>query len=45
VFGTAAIPLADGALIIAVGVAFLGLVEVEKQARLALGRRYGNRES
>jgi magnesium-transporting ATPase (P-type) len=44
VFGTAAIPLADGALIIAVGVVFLGLVEVEKQARLALGRRYRARE-
>jgi magnesium-transporting ATPase (P-type) len=38
VFGTAAIPLADGALVIAIGVAFLAVVEAEKQARLALFR-------
>jgi magnesium-transporting ATPase (P-type) len=43
VFGTAAIPLADGALVIAVGVVFLAAVEIEKQARLALRRRHGTR--
>ncbi len=35
VFGTTAVPLADGVLIIAVGAVFFVLVEVEKQMRLA----------
>ena len=34
-FGTESIPLSDGLLIIAVGVVFFALVEVEKQMRLA----------
>jgi magnesium-transporting ATPase (P-type) len=38
VFGTAPVPLADGVLIVAVGVVFFVLIEVEKQMRLALGR-------
>jgi magnesium-transporting ATPase (P-type) len=36
VFGTAAILLADGALVIAVGFLFLAVVEAERQARRAL---------
>lgn len=36
IFGTAAIPLFDGMLIIAVGVVFFALIEIEKQMRLAL---------
>ncbi len=36
VFGTRAVPLADGMLIVAAGVVFLGLVETEKRMRLAL---------
>jgi magnesium-transporting ATPase (P-type) len=35
VFGTRAVPLADGLLILAIGVVFFTLVEVEKQMRLA----------
>lgn len=38
VFGTASVPLTDGVLIVAVGVAFFALIEVEKQIRLALKR-------
>jgi len=38
IFGTRAVPLFDGVLIIAVGVAFFGLIEIEKQMRLALRR-------
>ncbi len=34
-FGTEAVPLADGALIIALGLVFFALVEIEKQMRLA----------
>ena len=34
-FGTESIPLSDGLLIIAVGVVFFALIEVEKQMRLA----------
>jgi calcium-translocating P-type ATPase len=37
--GTEAVPLADGLLIVAVGVAFFTLVEIEKQIRLGLRRR------
>ena len=36
VFGTAAVTLADGLLIVAVGVAFFAMIETEKQVRLAL---------
>jgi magnesium-transporting ATPase (P-type) len=35
VFGTHAVPLFDGIVIIAVGVAFFALIETEKQMRLA----------
>ncbi|MDP3338721.1 cation-transporting P-type ATPase [Frigidibacter sp.] len=38
VFGTVAVPLADGMLIVAVGVAFFALIETEKQIRLGLQR-------
>ena len=39
VFGTEAVPLLDGLLIVAVGVVFFAAIEVEKQIRLALRRR------
>jgi magnesium-transporting ATPase (P-type) len=39
VFGTAAVPLAEGLLIVALGAVFLVLIETEKQMRLALGLR------
>ena len=35
VFGTQAVPLTDGLLIVAIGVVFFALVEIEKQMRLA----------
>jgi magnesium-transporting ATPase (P-type) len=38
IFGTQAVPLGDGALIVAVGVLFFGLLETEKQIRLAIRR-------
>ena len=38
VFGTEAVPLADGLLIVAVGAVFFALVELEKQLRLAVSR-------
>ncbi|MCU0790028.1 MAG: cation-transporting P-type ATPase [Nitratireductor sp.] len=38
VLGTRPVPLADGMLIVAVGVAFFTLLEIEKQMRLALRR-------
>jgi calcium-translocating P-type ATPase len=38
VFATRAVPFADGLLVVAVGVAFFSLLEVEKQARLHLPR-------
>ncbi|MEZ5649341.1 MAG: HAD-IC family P-type ATPase [Burkholderiaceae bacterium] len=38
VFGTASVPLRDGLLIVAIGVVFFVLIEVEKQMRLALRR-------
>ncbi|WP_306027485.1 HAD-IC family P-type ATPase [Stappia sp. MMSF_3263] len=38
VFGTRSVPLADGALVVAIGVVFLALVETEKQLRLAVRR-------
>ena len=34
IFGTRAVPLLDGVLIVAVGAAFFGLIEIEKQMRL-----------
>ena len=39
VFGTAAVPLFDGLLIIGVGVVFFALIETEKQMRLAFRAR------
>ena len=43
VFGTASVPLLDGVLIFAVGVALFALVEIEKQLRLLIqGRIAGN---
>lgn len=39
VFATQAVPFADGLLIVAAGVAFFALLEVEKQARLHLPRQ------
>jgi len=38
IFGTQAVPLADGMLIVALGVAFFALIEIEKQIRLGLRR-------
>ncbi|GHG90341.1 HAD-IC family P-type ATPase [Pseudodonghicola xiamenensis] len=38
IFGTEAVPLRDGAMIVGVGVVFFALIETEKQMRLALGR-------
>jgi magnesium-transporting ATPase (P-type) len=38
VLGTAAVPLRDGLLIVAVGAAFFALLEIEKQIRLGLRR-------
>jgi len=43
VFGTHAVPLADGVLIVAVGVLFFGLLETEKQIRLAARRGFSRR--
>ena len=37
VFGTRAVPLFDGALILVIGVVFFALIETEKQMRLAFG--------
>ena len=36
VFGTAAVPLLDGFLLVAVGVAFFAIIEAEKQLRIGL---------
>jgi magnesium-transporting ATPase (P-type) len=38
VFGTQAVPLLDGVLMVAIGVAFFALIETEKQMRLAFRR-------
>lgn len=38
IFGTRAVSLADGVLIVAVGAIFFGLIEIEKQMRLAFHR-------
>uniref|UniRef100_UPI003BA846DE HAD-IC family P-type ATPase n=1 Tax=Stappia sp. TaxID=1870903 RepID=UPI003BA846DE len=38
VFGTASVPLADGVLVVAIGMAFFLIVEAEKQMRLAFNR-------
>lgn len=40
IFGTHAVPLSDGIVILAIGVAFFALIETERQMRLAfrLGR-------
>ena len=38
IFGTVPVPLAEGVLIVAVGVAFFVLLEIEKQIRLGLQR-------
>ncbi|MFN4193295.1 MAG: cation-transporting P-type ATPase [Tabrizicola sp.] len=39
VLGTAAVPFGDGVLIVAVGVVFFALIEIEKQVRLGLRAR------
>ena len=36
VLGTSSVPLMDGLLIVAIGAAFLALIEIEKQIRLGL---------
>ena len=41
VFGTQAVPLGDGALIVGIGVVFFALIEIEKQMRLGLQTRNG----
>jgi magnesium-transporting ATPase (P-type) len=41
VFGTQAVPLRDGLLIVAVGAVFFALIETEKQMRLAFRRTGG----
>jgi len=41
VLGTEAVPLLDGLLIVAIGVAFFAIIEIEKQIRLGLGGRGG----
>jgi magnesium-transporting ATPase (P-type) len=38
VFGTRAVPFADGVLIVAAGAAFFAIIEVEKQLRLVFAR-------
>jgi magnesium-transporting ATPase (P-type) len=38
VFGTQSVPLLDGLLVVAVGVAFFAIIETEKQLRLAFAR-------
>ncbi|MBX9702286.1 MAG: cation transporting ATPase C-terminal domain-containing protein, partial [Acetobacteraceae bacterium] len=38
IFGTQAVPFLDGVLIVAVGALFFGLIEIEKQMRLAFRR-------
>ena len=38
VFGTASVPLTDGVLVVAIGMAFFLIVEAEKQMRLAFNR-------
>ena len=38
VFGTQAVPLRDGLLVVAVGAVFFALIETEKQIRLAFLR-------
>jgi magnesium-transporting ATPase (P-type) len=45
VFGTRAVPLGDGLLIVAVGAVFFALIETEKRMRLALRRPSGGRLS
>jgi len=35
-FGTEAVPLADGMLIVGVGIALFAIIEIEKQLRLRL---------
>ncbi len=42
--GIAPVPLADGVLIVGVGVAFFAVVEIEKQIRLGLQARGGARK-
>jgi magnesium-transporting ATPase (P-type) len=38
VFGTQAVPLVDGLLVVGVGVVFFAVIEAEKQLRLSLRR-------
>ncbi|MDK3018385.1 cation-transporting P-type ATPase [Pseudodonghicola flavimaris] len=42
VFGTEAVPFRDGVLIVAIGVVFFALIEIEKQMRLAFRARNGS---
>jgi hypothetical protein len=42
VFGTQAVPLRDGLVIVAIGAVFFALIETEKQMRLALRRLRGS---
>ncbi|MCL7465169.1 cation-transporting P-type ATPase [Phaeovulum sp. NW3] len=39
ILGTRPVPLGDGVLIVAIGVAFFAIIEIEKQIRLGLRRR------
>ena len=41
IFGTTAVPLFDGVLIVAVGAVFFALIEIEKQLRLVARRNGG----
>ncbi|MBQ2263568.1 MAG: HAD-IC family P-type ATPase [Loktanella sp.] len=42
IFGTAAVPVIDGLLILATGIVFFAIVEIEKQIRLRLSAFRGN---
>ena len=39
ILGTRPVPLADGVLIVSIGIAFFAIIEIEKQIRLGLRRR------
>nr|HRK57045.1 HAD-IC family P-type ATPase [Burkholderiaceae bacterium] len=43
IFATAAVPLQDGLLVVAIGALFFAIVEIEKQLRLMLRRKIGRR--
>ena len=44
-FATEAVPFTDGLLIVAVGMALFAIIELEKQARLALTKHGGLKRS